>query len=157
MDDPHELMDAAGWNSSLEDEQYERELMMDLEDGRVTIYRDRTNDISIKYRGGAWNDSGFDAPGYIIHCGAYWALLDFEETRIGGPFITNNSMITINSSMKLSDFVNIVKSPFPLELSDGNMGRFHDDDFHVKDIIIEADFTLIKEKLERLAKLKPFI
>lgn len=152
--DPHELMND---NIHPLEESTDDEYFWDYETGSLTIYRDKLNNIRISYRVGQWNDSGVDPPSYLISYGKYWAALYFNETIIGAPFIKNNDIIEVDYGMKLADFVTIVKSPFPLELSDGKMGDYHENNFHIKDIIIQVDLDHLKNEFERFNTLKVFL
>lgn len=133
----------------------------DYESNTITLYSKKLpewkTETRLSYVPGQWNDSGVDPPSYFLSLEGYWVSFDFDETKFS---YTNKDgkpkYFKIRSTMKLADFVTIVSSPFPLELSDGHMGRFYEDEFDRKNIVIEIDEDHVKQQIQKYIDLLVF-
>jgi hypothetical protein len=134
----------------------------DGEEGNICLYADCLasgwgSEVGVYYVGGQWNDSGVDPPAYTIKLEGHYIRLSFDDTYME---YTNKDGIRKNfrlgSSLKLSDFITIIKTPFSLDLSDGNMGKFYQDEFSRKDIVIEVDREHVIKQIHRYVDLLAF-
>lgn len=124
-----------------------------------------SNGIKISYVPGQWNDSGIDPPAYSISIknpdqsgygsnSTHWLSIEFDHVWVQ---TINNNIIKYDVSLNLTDFVKVISSPFSLDLKDGQMGKFYEDDFDEKDIVLEVDRDFIISKIEKLTMLKAFL
>ena len=127
--------------------------------GAFTLYYNHKDKTGLLYIPGEYNDSGVDPPCYRVSCENYFVYLHFDKVYLSLPGERRHSF-AIPSPMKLSDFVTVVKSKYPLELHEGlqYITELRTGDIELgEDIILHIDKDHLMKKIMSLGNLKAFL
>lgn len=147
--------------NDLDDEDEDEDTEWESYQGYNYLFRDRIAKTSLAFVPGQWNDSGVDPSCYVIKIPNHFISIapdrTYMEYTVSGE--ERRKHFSLPYVLKLADFIEIIKAPFGLELSDGNMGKFYQyDDYDLdKELQIKIDPEHVKKKILQLSGLKAFI